>query len=190
MIQTVQNLVQTTDALLARGYLSMFQERHAVIGLLFHALFRDEKEISQNHIDPLQRTTVAQLRTLIEYYLREGYHFISPDDLRAGLSADRKYVQLTFDDGYFNNTLAVPILQEYNVPALFFITTDNVKQNKCFWWDVLYRERLAAGAKTATIYKEAVALKRLKTEQIEETLLRQFSPHSLTPRGDNDRPIN
>jgi len=190
MIHAAQNIVQSADAIIARMYLSMFRERNAVIGLLFHALFRNDQEFKQNRIDPLQRTTVAQLRSVIEYYLDHDYQFISPDDLAAGLAPGRNYVQLTFDDGYFNNLLALPILQEYKVPATFFISTDNVRLNKCFWWDVHYRERSAAGATARQIYKEAVALKRLKTEQIETKLLQQFGTRALLPRGDIDRPMN
>ena len=55
---------------------------------------------------------------------------------------------LTFDDGYFNNTLALPVLAEFDVPAVFFISTDHVLKNKCFWWDVLYRELSARGLST------------------------------------------
>ena len=40
---------------------------------------------------------------------------------------------LTFDDGYYNNHLALPVLEEFDVPALFFISTNHVKQQKCFW---------------------------------------------------------
>ena len=109
---------------MASVYLSLFRERSALITFLFHSLFRDEREMSQELIDPLQRTTTRQFRQLIEYYLHHGYRFISPRDLERELPAEGKYVLLTFDDGYYNNTLALPILEMYDVPALFFIATE------------------------------------------------------------------
>lgn len=190
MIEAVQKIVRTTDAAVARAYLSFFRERNALITFLFHSLFRDEREMDLNLIDPLQRTTVRQFRALIEYYREHGYQFIGPDDLLAGLKPDRKYVQLTFDDGYYNNTLALPVLEQYKVPALFFISTDHVLQNKCFWWDVLYRERMSAGVTRRQAYQEALGMKYMRSEQIEQELSRRFGPAAFTPRGDIDRPFS
>jgi len=189
MIDVIQNFVRSTDAAVARVYLSLFQERNALINFLFHSLFKDEREILQNLVDPLERTTVAKFRQLIEYYLEHGYRFISPDDLLGGLSGDGKCAMLTFDDGYFNNSLAVPVLEEFNVPALFFISTNHVKQQKCFWWDALYRERAAQGASQRELYRNAMAMKDRRTDQIEAELIERFGPDVLRPRADTDRPF-
>lgn len=189
VLALAQRTVQTADALIAGATLGLHAERGGMIGLLFHALFRDQREIDHNDIDPLQRTTVDQLRFVIQYYLECGYQFIGPDDLLRGLDPAGRYVQLTFDDGYYNNSLALPVLEEYQVPAVFFISTDNVMQNKCFWWDVLHRERLATGASRRQIYQDGVRLKRLRTEHIEEQLILQFGKKCLQPRGDIDRPF-
>src|SRR4051794_33922106 len=121
MIASIQRLVRATDDLFARAYLGLFRERGGVLAFLFHSLFRDEREIALNLVDPLERTTVAQFQALVEYYLEHGYRFIGPDDLLDGLSPDGKYALITFDDGYYNNTLALPVLQKYQVPAVFFI---------------------------------------------------------------------
>src|SRR6476620_1781650 len=87
MVRSFQNLVHQTDALLAGAYLSMFRERSALIAFLFHSLFLGDFEIKRNHVDPLQRTTVAEFRQLVEYYVRNGYRFISPRDILEGLTA-------------------------------------------------------------------------------------------------------
>src|SRR4051794_40552303 len=174
MISSIQSLVRATDGLVARAYLSVFRERRALLSFLFHSLFRDEREIAENLVDPLQRTTVAQFRRFVEYYLEHGYQFIGPADLMAGLDPDRRYALITFDDGYFNNTLALDILEGYKVPAVFFISTDHVRQNKCFWWDVLYRERIAQGTSGRKAYREGIALKTRTTEQIEAELDARF----------------
>jgi peptidoglycan/xylan/chitin deacetylase (PgdA/CDA1 family) len=49
-------------------------------------------------------------------------------------------VAVTFDDGYLDNlTNASPILQECEVPATFFLTTDRLDTLHEFWWDTLTR---------------------------------------------------
>jgi peptidoglycan/xylan/chitin deacetylase (PgdA/CDA1 family) len=189
MLSGIQKILRTTDATVASAYLSVFRERDALIAFLFHSLFADEKQIELNHVDPLQRTTVAQFRNLIEYYLGHGYRFVAPEDLLAGLPAQGKFAALTFDDGYFNNTLALPVLEELRVPATFFISTEHVRLGKCFWWDVLHRERVARGATEREIYRESQALKVLPTERIEEQLKRLFGEGAFEPRGDVDRPM-
>ncbi len=189
MIASIQRLVRATDCLLARAYLGLFRERAGLLAFLFHSLFRDDREIALNQVDPLERTTVSQFQTLIQYYRNCGYQFIGPDDLRDGLRPDGKYALITFDDGYFNNTLALPVLRKYQVPAVFFISTDHVREGKCFWWDVLYRERLARGATPAQIHREGVLLKSRTTERIEAELKSRFGADSFRPRGDIDRPF-
>jgi peptidoglycan/xylan/chitin deacetylase (PgdA/CDA1 family) len=189
MIGAVQTLVRSADSAMARLYLSLFRERSGLSCFLFHSLFRNEREMERDLIDPLDRTTVAHLRQLIEYYLQNGYRFVAPDEIPAALAPGQKYAMLTFDDGYFNNSLALPLLEEFDVPALFFISTNHVRQNKCFWWDVLYRERRMRGASPHTIYHEALAMKVLRTEEIESQLTERFGDEALRPRGDIDRPF-
>jgi peptidoglycan/xylan/chitin deacetylase (PgdA/CDA1 family) len=190
MTSAIQHMVRAADAAIASAYLKLFRERNALMSFLFHSLFRNEQEISLNLVDPLQRTTLNQFRQFIEYYLNNGYQFISPKDLLNGLSDDRKYALITFDDGYYSNALARPILEEYGVPAVFFISTNHVRQNKCFWWDALHRERFAQGADHPQIKREANELKCLRTDGIEEHLKSRFGPDVLRPRGDIDRPFS
>lgn len=189
MIAAIQKFVRATDAAVARAYLAVRAERNALMPFLFHSLFRDEGEIARNVVEPLERTTVAQFREFVAYYLEHGYRFVSPEDLLATLDPARRYALITFDDGYYNNVLVRPILEEFKVPALFFISTNHVRQNKCYWWDVFYRERLAQGATRQQIYRETVALKHLRTEQIEAQLVDRFGANALAPRGDIDRPF-
>src|SRR6266700_656674 len=130
MIATIQKFVRTADAAVARAYLALRREQNALMPFLFHSLFRDQREMALNVVEPLERTTVAHFRQFVEYYLEHGYRFVSPADLLRGLAPDGKYALITFDDGYFNNTLALPVLKEFRVPAVFFISTNHVQQNK------------------------------------------------------------
>ena len=189
MVSALRRILRSADAAVAAAYLSVFRERDGLVPLLFHSLFRDESQIAQNVVDPLDRTTVARFRGVAEYFLSHGYRFVTPENVLAGLPPDGKYAMLTFDDGYFNNTLALPVLEELSVPATFFISADHVRLGKCFWWDVLYRERLARGATERQIYREGQHLKRLPSEQIEQDLKGWFGDGCLAPRGDVDRPF-
>src|SRR5436309_882550 len=116
MVSGIQHIIRRADAAVARTYLSMFQERSALIPFLFHSLFKDEADIAVNHVDPLQRTTVRQFRDFIRYYLDHGYEFVDPRRVLAGLRPEGKHALITFDDGYYNNTLALPVLEECGVP--------------------------------------------------------------------------
>jgi peptidoglycan/xylan/chitin deacetylase (PgdA/CDA1 family) len=189
MIATIQKLVRSADAAVARAYLAMRREQNALMPFLFHSLFRNQREMDLNVVEPLERTTVAQFRQFVEYYLEHGYRFVSPAEVLEGLSPSGKYALITFDDGYYNNTLARAVLEEFQVPAVFFISTNHVRQNKCFWWDVFFRERLAQGATRRQIYRETVGLKGMRTEEIEAMLVERFGAGALTPRGDVDRPF-
>lgn len=68
---------------------------------------------------------------------------------------DRKYAMITFDDGYFNNILALEILNKFKVPSVIFVTTKNVEENNSFWWDVVFKFRK----------KQGVAFHKIKKEQ-------------------------
>jgi peptidoglycan/xylan/chitin deacetylase (PgdA/CDA1 family) len=177
------------DRAVAGTYLALFGERGGLSTFLFHGLFRDEAEIDAGDADPQQRFTVADFRRFVALFLESGHRFVSVADVLAGLPRGGKYALVTFDDGYFNNMRALPVLREFGVPAAVFVSTDHVRLGKCFWWDVLYREGRARGRSEAEIASETTALKRLRTEAIEAELSRRFGLGAFAPRGEADRPL-
>ena len=78
----------------------------------------------------------------VEYFHRHCYTFVSPNEIAHGLDSNGKYVLVTFDDGYFSNAKALPVLERHGLPAALFVSTDHVLQGKAFWWDVVERESL------------------------------------------------
>lgn len=51
---------------------------------------------------------------------------------------DPNSIVITFDDGYIDNLeVAMPLLEKYELPATFFITSAHIDTNKEFWWDEL-----------------------------------------------------
>ncbi len=185
----LQNLVRYADTGLARVSLALRRERPGLRCFMFHTLFRDRSDMALNHIDPLQETTVEQFREFIAYYLRHGYKFVRARDLLEGLDPSGRDAMITFDDGYFNNFLALPILDEFNVPATFFISSEHVKAHKCFWWDVVYRQRIAEGWPAHRADDVALTMKDVTTEEMEADLIHQYGAQAMAPRSDIDRPM-
>lgn len=187
--RVLARVARGADNLLARGYLRCFGEKQALLVLLFHGVARSAEELRQNILDPRYCLTVEQIRRCIEYYLEHGYQIISVAEVLNGLKGDRPSVLLTFDDGYLNNLLILPVLEAYRVPALFAIATDHVEQGKAFWWDVLFRQRSREGTAPDKIWRETDCLIALGTEEIERRLLEEFGPRALEPAGNLDRPF-
>lgn len=185
----MKQLIKKIDQLCSRIFLRFVPEKASLIIVLFHGLFLDEREINEDHVDPQQRITIAKFREFCEYYVKKGYAFVSPEDVLSGLTAEKKYIMITFDDGYYNNSYALPALEEFGIPAVFFVSTNNVLRGKCFWWDVLYRERRKRGATPKQIEAEGRQLKSKTADEIEAHLLREFGGDCLKPIGTIDRPF-
>lgn len=165
------------------------QERGTVLCFLIHSLFASREEAQGGLLDPQQSFTVAMLREFLAYFAREGYRFLSPPDLSENLPQNAKYILLTFDDGYFNNTRALPLLEEFNAPAVFFISSGHVKQGKAFWWDALYRESRKRGGFAGEVRSRAAVYKQMAPPQIEADLCSRFGRMALLPVSDLDRPL-
>lgn len=181
---------QFSERILSDLYLTFREEKKALITFLFHGLFQNQEEIRQNWVHPQQGITVAQFRQFIEYYLEHNYHFVSPEDILRGLEPQKNYLLITFDDGYYNNVHALPVLEEYRVPAVFFITANNVRDFKAFWWDVLYRQRTANGVPPEKQNEEKRILKKKTHQEIEAYLVEAFGKDCFKPLNDVDRPFN
>jgi peptidoglycan/xylan/chitin deacetylase (PgdA/CDA1 family) len=80
--------------------------------------------------------------------LRKKYKVISVAELVNCLekkSIPPNSVCITFDDGYLDNfSAAKPLLEKYESPATFFISTYYIERQKSFWWDEL--ERMILGS--------------------------------------------
>jgi peptidoglycan/xylan/chitin deacetylase (PgdA/CDA1 family) len=168
----------------------IWRDRPALMVFLFHALVEDAEELNRHFMDPRLCNTLEELRDFIQYYQAEGYQFVGPDDVVAGLPSDGNCVLVTFDDGYYNNRLSVPVLQELQVPAVFCISTGYVRSGKSYWWDVLYRGRIRQAVADPQIVQEMEYVKSLPWKEIEPYLIRQFGFAALDPVGDADRPFN
>jgi len=185
----LRNLVIKLGLLINPVLLKFKQENNQLLVFYFHALYESIDQKNLNHIDPQNGMTVNQFIEFIDYFLFHNYIFIKPDDLLSGLKKDQRYIMLTFDDGYYNNFLTLDILNKYKIPAVFFITAINVKENKSFWWDVVYKYRFKQGVKIEKIRDEQKFLKRFNSSYIDEYVRNNFGADSSEPWSDIDRPL-
>jgi poly-beta-1,6-N-acetyl-D-glucosamine N-deacetylase len=89
--------------------------------LLFHGVSRahhlDIPANAQPHL------SAAELERIFAW-LRDRFDFLHPQQL---LTSTKPGILLTFDDGFANNVVNVlPLLAEYQAPAVFFVTTQHV----------------------------------------------------------------
>lgn len=192
MNNIMRGLVEQLGYLINPLFLNPVRENNKLLVFFFHGLFESDKDRDLNHIDPQQNMTTGQFCEFIEYFLYHNYTFIKPDDL-LGIDdnqSDRRYVILTFDDGYFSNMLAVDFLNKYKVPAVFYITIKNILQNSSFWWDIIFKYRIKQGLSVNKIRKEQDSLKLLGHNNIDEYIKNNFGADSFKPWSDIDRPFS
>jgi peptidoglycan/xylan/chitin deacetylase (PgdA/CDA1 family) len=102
--------------------------REAPVTVLMYHSIRDPNG------DPHQLAVAPQRFAEHVRLLASRVDVIRLSDLEARVR--RPSVILTFDDGYADNLhSALPILEEFSVPATVFVTTDTL--GKTMWWDRL-----------------------------------------------------
>ncbi|MBF0483601.1 MAG: polysaccharide deacetylase family protein [Candidatus Omnitrophica bacterium] len=72
-------------------------------------------------------------------FLKKNYQIISLEELISAkdkASFPHNTAVITFDDGYYDNyEFAYPVLNELNLPATIFISTDFIEKGRSFFWD-------------------------------------------------------
>ncbi len=185
----LRSAVHGLDLALSRGWQGLLGDPPGLRSFMFHALFPSRREVDSGLIDPFQPVTLADFRAFIDHFLEQGYRFVAPADLANGLDPGGRYALISFDDGYANNLAALPLLHEFDVPAVFFISANHVAEGRGYWWDVLYRCRRRQGRTPEEIGREQEALKALTHREIEATLQREFGAAALSPEDELDRPM-
>jgi peptidoglycan/xylan/chitin deacetylase (PgdA/CDA1 family) len=156
---------------------------------LFHVVHRAREDARTDALAPNQEVTVDDLRRFLDAMLRAGYTIATGTQLRQS-GHHGKLLLLTFDDGYYNNTRALPVLEEFQAPATFFISTSHVLLRKAYWWDVVSRRLRRAGKSRTEVDAALQRLKALPVRTIEERLRRDLGAQALAPVGDVDRPFD
>lgn len=108
------------------------RKKHKALILMYHRINTAVSDTWQLSVSPDHFQ--EQLSCLKDYTI------IALQQLIAAIKENNipeNAIALTFDDGYLDNYLtAVPLLEQYQFPASFFIT-NSIDSNKEFWWDAL-----------------------------------------------------
>lgn len=110
--------------------------RCRVVILMYHRVFKTSSDPWGLCVSPKNFAEHLEL-------LRRHYPVLTLHELVSSLRDARlpkRGVVLTFDDGYADNLWnAKPLLEKYEVPATFFVTSGCVDSSSEFWWDDLER---------------------------------------------------
>lgn len=185
-----RTLIEKFGHLINPLVLEFKKENGQLLVFYFHGLFESLQQKNLNHIDPQNNMLVGQFAEFIDYFQNHNYKFILPEDLNDGLENNQSYAMITFDDGYFNNLLAVNILNAYKVPGVIFISTKNITENKAYWWDIIFKYRSKQGVSIEKIRSEQRHLKKFKHSFIDDYILKNFGKQAFVPWSDIDRPFN
>ncbi len=149
-VSPLRNAVRTglarADSIWWRLSQRLVREKPSLVTVALHSLCSSRSQIDDPALAPNQNVSIGDFRNLVDTVLEAGYTAVSPTQVVTGLDAGGKYVMFTFDDGYFNNVLALDVLEQYRIPATFFISSNHVLEGKAFWWDALNRALVKAGA--------------------------------------------
>lgn len=164
-------------------------ERPGLLIFAFHTLFESAEEIALDTMDPQQAITVEMFREFVTDMRDHGYRFVSPGEVLAGLDSEASYAMLSFDDGYANNRRALRVMEEFEVPAVFSISSNHVRTGQPFWWDVLYREASKRAWPMRRLRRARAGLKRMRAFEIERQLVAEFGEPVFRAASDTDRPF-
>ena len=159
--------------------------RKQVPVLMYHGVLPEAEALS--HGDWLQVSTEefgAQMAYLHRHY--------TPVSLRSLLASPlqswgKPPVVVTFDDGYANNFHhALPVLQQFSIPATIFLATSYLGTSRFFWWDRLRLSVLACG--TEAPVGLPARLKRLPPAEIDQALDCALLEAAIAPLANDAAP--
>ena len=98
-----------------------------------NALGREHRDAKiQAHFPKQLASLLEEIQQKLQFlYLGEAI-----SKLRSGKALDRSYVVLTFDEGFESSiNAALPILEDLNIPATFFICSNHLDETNNVMWD-------------------------------------------------------
>ncbi len=179
------------DPLLDKAYRSYFRgDIGTVRAICLHAVSPSTSLQHNTSLPPGLVSTTDDLRVLTESFLENDYRFITPQDLVTELEPSRRYIMVTFDDGYFSTHHAVELFKEYGLPLSICVSPYYLLEQKAYWSDAFYRYYRRGHQTFGPDYGQKHAELRRATQSERETFLTTaYGPDALLPEGDGDRPL-
>jgi len=183
----LNSTVEKLDHFCSRVQLRFGERRGSLITIFVHGLYLDAAEIERDLAYPQQCLTVEHLERAIRYFQSVGYRFVSPPEIINGLAVDGRHVLLTFDDGYFNNQRALPLMEAHGVPALFFVPARMIRDGTAYWWDELYRTRRRQGRSQEEAFLEIHRHAGRRTAEVQNQFTQELGVREFRAVSDVDR---
>lgn len=159
------------------------RNKNKVVVLKYHGVMSDKSTV--DHGD-WRQVKAHEFRAQMAW-LKKHYDVCTLDSLLKNpvASTTKPRAVITFDNGYANNYhTALPILEEFDLPATIFITTNMIDSKQLFWWDKVF---LATYGKMPTDKRRAFEerCKQLESQALEDYINHEFLPsHNVTQFSD------
>lgn len=185
----IVRLSMRADAWLGKVMRFFVTEQPGMVVVLFHNIFRNQAELNQGTANPLEGITFEMFSDFLESWKNAGYHFISLNDLQSTFDSKKRYVMLTFDDGYRSIIDVLPILEKYEAPAILFVSSYNLETGHAYWPDIVYREELVRGKSPKEASNLIETLKVKPSLVIQQFILERYGAEAFFPIDDIARPL-
>lgn len=83
--------------------------------------------------------TASEFRSLISYLAKNGFKFVSTDDILSGRLPSGRKAWLTFDDGWRSFLELLPVCEEYKVPVTLFIAPNETRRGQVWTNSIMGR---------------------------------------------------
>lgn len=105
----------------------------------FHRIRNDDPKTIYEFDEEVFGPTASEFKAQM-LWLKKNTNIVSEAQLLAALNHGAplppRSTMVTFDDGYIDNyTLALPVLKELKIPAIYYIPTESIDERKLGWWD-------------------------------------------------------
>ncbi len=187
MLNAVRQIHHQLSEFLAE---SIVLEEQNLVCVYLHKLYPGKKDVIPLYGKSSEGVTVQDFEAMVLYFKERGFQFVHDKDLLSPDLKGKKFVHISFDDGYFNNYLALPVLKKYSAKATIYICREHCETGKSFWWDVLARERSLQSDKFRHIMaSEVKMLLGMRWEDQDDYIRTTFGNDALYGSHDQMRPM-
>lgn len=186
----MRNKLKRINSILSEKYAVKFKHKPHIMCFLLHKIYPQKSDIHYSNGTTVEGVTMDKFEEFIRYFAQRNFIFLTDKEVESKeLDKSKKYIYVSFDDGYFNNTYALKVLEKYNAKATFYISTNHIKEKKYYWWDVIFKERMKQGNSPSEIEEEFKSCYKLNYIEIEEKLKKEFGEDCLNAKNDLMRPM-